>query len=86
MLKEGLSYDGQTNVVHPFETMSRKFGRAFIDYLEAAWLARDDLSEEEFCRLNGGVTPAFIERRLRCLSTKTPSVGLMISIPNPTTP
>lgn len=61
---EGLTYDGEANTSLPFVGMSRKYGKAWIAYLTAAWQARDGLSTADFCRLNGGVPESFVEKNL----------------------
>jgi hypothetical protein len=65
LVTEGLTYNSETNTTRPFGLMSKRFGRAWIDYIQAAWEARDELSDEEFCRLNGDVPLTFIEKNLR---------------------
>jgi len=62
MCSEGLSTDGETNTKFPFSVMCRKFGLAFIEYLKSAYSAKDTLSDEEFCRLNGGLPTSFLDR------------------------
>lgn len=63
LVNEGLCYDGQSNTRYPFQVMSKKFGRAFIDYLRAAWQANDGcLSDEEFCQLNGGIPASLFQK------------------------
>lgn len=65
LVSEGLRYGGDSNASLPFAGMSRKYGKAWVEYLKAAWSAKDGLTEEEFAELNGGVPTTFIERNLR---------------------
>lgn len=62
LVTEGLVYGGDVNSRLPFTGMSQRYGKAWIDYLNAAWEARGDLTDEEFCRLNGTVPPTFLAR------------------------
>jgi hypothetical protein len=45
-------YEAETNFKYPFEVLTRRYGKAYIEYSKAAYIAKDSLSDEEFCRLN----------------------------------
>lgn len=64
LVREGLIVDGAVNVRYSFAKMCKRYGQAYIDYLRAAWAARGDLPESEFCRLNGGVPVSFLSKLL----------------------
>ena len=51
-LNETVDYKGKTNFKFSFKDLSKKYGKCYISYLKAAYLAKDTLSDEEFCRLN----------------------------------
>lgn len=55
-------FDGNSNVRYPFPKMTKRFGKNYIQYLEAAFEARDEMSLEEFCKINGEVPPKFLNR------------------------
>jgi len=53
----------QTNVKHDFPKMSKRFGIYYLTYLNAVYLACENvLDEEEFCKYNGNVPKEFIKR------------------------
>jgi len=63
---EGLVVDGDSNTKYPFKKMSKAYGLAYIEYLQAAWKANADcLSEVEFCEINGGVPKGFFDKTVR---------------------
>jgi len=57
-VREALVTDGDSNVALPFKKLTKNYGRAYIEYLRAAWTANEGcLTESEFCEINGGVPP-----------------------------
>jgi len=67
LVAEGLVTDGDTNTKLPFKKMSKAYGLAYIEYLQAAWQANAGcLTEEEFCRVNGGVPKGFFDKKVNC--------------------
>lgn len=62
LVKEGFSFDGNSNTKEEFGKMSKKFGLAFIFYVEAAYSIKDEMTDEEFCKLNGNVPAKFLEK------------------------
>lgn len=54
-LLSAMDFESDTkNWKYPFKTMSKKYGKEFIDIVKALWEANEDvLTEEEFCELNG---------------------------------
>lgn len=69
LVQEGLSTEDETNVKLPFKKLTKKYGKAYIAYLRAAWSANlqsEDfsLTLEEFCILNGGVPKTFFEKKV----------------------
>lgn len=65
-VKEGLTTDGPSNVTGQFKTLTKKYGKAYISYLQAAWAANEGcLTEEEFCELNGDVPKGFFDKRVK---------------------
>jgi hypothetical protein len=66
LVRDGLTTEGDTNTRFPFQGMSRKFGRAWIEYCQVAWAANDGcLTEEEFCRINGGIPAKFFAAKIK---------------------
>ncbi len=62
-IEKGLQeFDGSSNVTKDFTGMTKRFGKHYIAYLEAAWNAKDEMSEEEFCAINGGVPSGFLKK------------------------
>jgi hypothetical protein len=61
-VKEGLCYDGITNVSGDFSKLSKKFGLSYMYYLEIAFKSKDELTNEEFCQLNGSVPLRFLDK------------------------
>lgn len=70
LLAEGM-YQGDdvdtynSNVKYSFDKMCVKYGKAYIEYLKAAWLAKDELPEHEWASLNGNVPKSFINKHLK---------------------
>jgi hypothetical protein len=64
-IREAIVEGSETNVSHPFKTLTKKYGLAYIEYLRAAWSAADDMTAEEFCRINGGVPQGFFDKKVR---------------------
>lgn len=63
----GLCYNGETNTVYNFDKMCKRFGKEYIGYLQAAYIAKADITDEEFAKLNGGVPQSFIDKKLKPL-------------------
>ena len=52
--------DENTNMKFDFNALSKKFGRSYIEYCQAAWQANGGcLSDEEFRQVNGGIPEGF---------------------------
>ncbi len=51
---EALDFESNDkNFKYDFKTMTKKYGRDFIELLKALWSVNDNvLTEEEFCKLN----------------------------------
>jgi hypothetical protein len=51
---EAMDFESDTlNWKYPFKTMSKKYGREFIDVVKALWEANGgSQTEEEFCQMN----------------------------------
>lgn len=62
LVTEGLVFDKDSNTKEDFGKMSKKFGLAYIYYIEGAYSIKDELTDEEFCRLNGNVPMKFMEK------------------------
>lgn len=46
----------ELNFKFDFNILTRKYGKAYISYISAAWAANDNiLTVEEFCNLNGEI-------------------------------
>lgn len=63
--EEGLLYEESgSNTRYDFTKMCKKFGKPYIDYLIAAYSAKDDMTNDEFCTLNGQVPVSFLEKKI----------------------
>lgn len=62
LINEGLNFRGDVNTLFNFSKMSKKFGLSYLYYLECAYLAKDEVSEEEFCKLNGEIPIGFLNK------------------------
>lgn len=52
-IDEAMRFDGDTNFRVPFETLTRKYGQAYIEFCRCMWTASDgSMSQEEFARMN----------------------------------
>lgn len=65
LLDKGLCYNGETNINYEFSKMTKLFGLAYIEYLKAAYKAKEILSDEDFCRLNGSIPIKFLENKIK---------------------
>ena len=66
LLNDGLDYsDSNSNTKGDFGKLSKKFGLAFIAYLQAAYQAKDEMSVDEFCRINGGIPLGFFVKKVK---------------------
>ena len=62
-VKVGLLYTSDdSNVKYDFNKMTKKFGIAYLSYLEAAYECKDSMTDEDFCKLNGNVPINFLEK------------------------
>lgn len=55
-------FDGESNVSNNFQKMTKRFGKYYLAYLQAAYEARDQMTEEEFCKINGDIPQGFLKR------------------------
>lgn len=55
-------FDGTSNVVSDFGKMTKRFGKFYLWYLSAAYEAKDEMSDEEFCAINGLVPIGFLKK------------------------
>lgn len=66
LVREGLDFEGPTNTRFPFPQMSKRFGKAWVEYCQVAWAANEGcLTPEEFCQLNGGIPAGFFAKLAR---------------------
>lgn len=63
---EAMDLESNTkNWKYPFKTMTKKYGRDFIEMVKAMWEANgDSQTEEEFCSMND-ITRDFFEKVIR---------------------
>lgn len=52
LLSESMYVGGETNFKHSFDKLTKKNGKAYKDYIKAAYSCKDYLTDEEFCILN----------------------------------
>ena len=64
LAREGLRYDGVSNVMLDFTKMTKKFGKEYIDMLAIAYACKYDMPDDEFRQLWGDVPQAFLEKRV----------------------
>lgn len=62
LVQQGLCYDGGGNTTLPFAGMSKRYGKAYIVYLQAAYQAKGELTDNEFCEINGNVPASLIDK------------------------
>lgn len=57
-------FDGASNfkTTYDFTKLTKKFGKHYIAYLKAAYEAKDEMTDEEFCRINGNVPVGFLNK------------------------
>ena len=53
------------NFKYPFNIMTKKYGVQFIEYCQAAWIANDNMNEEEFCKINANMPIGFFNGRIK---------------------
>ena len=64
-VEEGMPKDFDdigSNVIYDFDKMTKKFGIAYLSYLEAAYAAKDTMTDEEFCKINGNIPIKFLDK------------------------
>ncbi len=62
-IEKGLKIgDENSNVQHEFSRMTKEFGISYLEYLKAAYEVKDEMTDEEFCKLNGGIPFAFLAK------------------------
>jgi hypothetical protein len=65
-VSEALVENGESNVKRPFGKLTKKYGLAYIEYLQAAWQANADcLTVEGFLAINGGVPRGFFDKKVK---------------------
>lgn len=57
--------DSPNNFKEDFKKLSNRWGKAYLSYLEAAYLARSEMSDATFCEINGNVPVSFLEKYLK---------------------
>lgn len=63
LLTNGLQeFDGKSNTRFDFKTMTKRFGRYYLDYLSTAYAAKDDMPETEFRSINGNIPGKFMSK------------------------
>jgi hypothetical protein len=62
LIAEGLDFNGKNNVKFDFVKMSKKFGASYLTYLQAAYDAKHEMSDFDFCNLNGNVPIGFLKK------------------------
>lgn len=51
-----------SNVTGSFQKMTKRFGKHYLAYLEAAYQAKDEMTDDEFCKINGEIPIGFLKR------------------------
>ncbi len=62
LLEFGLDFNNSTNTKFDFSKMCKKFGGAYLSYLESAYKAKEKMNDFDFCRTNGEIPIAFLEK------------------------
>ncbi len=52
----------KSNVKFSFVVLTKKYGRAYIQYLQATWEAADSMGEAEFIAINGDIPYSFFKK------------------------
>ena len=52
------------NFKFDFKNMTKKFGRQYIEYCKASWIANDNMNEEEFCKMNANMPLGFFKSKI----------------------
>lgn len=55
-------FDGSSNVRYDFTKMSKRFGKYYLDYLSAAYSAKDEMPDSEFQEINGNIPDSFMSK------------------------
>lgn len=61
-VEKALIFTGDSNVNADFSKLTKQFGRAYINYLGAAYEARDHMDDKTFCEINGNVPIGFLTK------------------------
>lgn len=56
------AFENDSNVTGQFPKLTKRFGKYYLTYLEAAYQAKDEMTDEEFCKINGEVPLTFLKR------------------------
>jgi hypothetical protein len=55
-----------TNFKIGFKEITKKYGRAYIEYCKSMWEANEGIqSEEEFCKMNGNMPIGFFNNKIK---------------------
>lgn len=50
--EKGLVFDDDRTFIYPFKKMCKKFGRSFLHYLEVAYSAKGEITDNKFREIN----------------------------------
>ena len=53
-----------TNFKYEFKIMTKKYGRAYIEYCKDMWDSTD-MNEDEFCKMNGNIPVGFFKNKIQ---------------------
>ena len=58
-VEEGLVEVEESNTKYDFKKMCKKFGLAYLHYLEITYKIKDTMTDEEFRKINGNIPSKF---------------------------
>ena len=65
IMNEAFDFESDdNNFKYPFAIMTKKYGRAFIEYCRAMWFANETMTKEEFCKINANMPIGFFENTI----------------------
>lgn len=62
LLEFGLDFNNSGNTKFDFSKMCKKFGSAYLSYLESAYKIKEEMNDFDFCGINGGIPIGFLEK------------------------
>lgn len=65
IINEAFDFESDVNnFKFPFHIMTKKYGRAFIEYCRAMWYVNETQDVDEFCKMNANMPIKFFENTI----------------------